>query len=435
MREPLGRAASAPENRAGDRRQAPARSQPPGAGSLRDRVPGQPRQRARPSPVASTLKREGRSPPSSRALEEVDVRGSVITLDALHTTRNTALRLRRCHGAHYLFTVKGNAPETFQTLETIDWDRDATSHFFENHEKAHGRIERRRIQVLEPLEDLINYPSVRQIFRITRKRYQVTTGKASIEVAYDMTSLPPEPAAAERLLALNRGHWVVENRNHRPRDTTFGEDACLMHTGHGPSNGRHRQPHGARHHLPSRLPPRPSCGPTLCHGPPGSDPCGHRTPLRCGHRTPLREVPAPFASRNSPAGSPIMECSGRFRTVAAPSRVRSGSFPLHRPPAPPLAPRSRIPRTDLQVLSCREGQTTRTQYEITLDLHLTDLRDSSNLELICFFYLQLMMFKASLKRVCPPPNLIIYLINLNCDQCVGVPGGLTGGSYQWYPRF
>ena len=48
--------------------------------------------------------------------------------------------------------------------------------------------------------------------------------------------MPPEQADAERLLALNRGRWVVENRNHRRRDTTFGEDACLIHTGDGPSN-------------------------------------------------------------------------------------------------------------------------------------------------------------------------------------------------------
>ena len=76
-------------------------------------------------------------------LEEVDVGGSVITLDALHTTRNTALAIRHRHGAHYLFTVKGNAPETFQTLETIDWDRDATSRFCEDDDLAHGRIEKR----------------------------------------------------------------------------------------------------------------------------------------------------------------------------------------------------------------------------------------------------------------------------------------------------
>ncbi|MDE2925172.1 MAG: ISAs1 family transposase [Acidobacteriota bacterium] len=166
-------------------------------------------------------------------LEDIDVRGAVITPDALHTTRNTALAIRRGHGAHYLFTVKGNAPETFHTLETIDWDRDATARFSEPDEKAHGRIDRRQIQVLKPLRGLINYPQVRQIFRVTRQRTQVKTDEESLEVAYGMASLEPEQANAERLLALNRGHWVVENRNHRPRDTTFGEDACLMHTGHG----------------------------------------------------------------------------------------------------------------------------------------------------------------------------------------------------------
>ena len=74
------------------------------------------------------------------------------------------------------------------------------------------------------------------MFRITRKQHRVKTGEASIEVTYGLTSLPPQQVDAERLLALNRGHWVIENRNHRPRDTTFGEDASLMHTGHGPSN-------------------------------------------------------------------------------------------------------------------------------------------------------------------------------------------------------
>ena len=49
-----------------------------------------------------------------------------------------------------------------------------------------------------------------------------------------------------RLLALNRGHWTVENLNHRFRDTTFAEDACLMHTRHGPSNNAILNTHRAR---------------------------------------------------------------------------------------------------------------------------------------------------------------------------------------------
>ncbi len=37
-------------------------------------------------------------------------------------------------------TVKGNAPETHETLACIDWGKDATGTFMENVEKAHGRI-------------------------------------------------------------------------------------------------------------------------------------------------------------------------------------------------------------------------------------------------------------------------------------------------------
>ena len=58
----------------------------------------------------------------------------------------------------------------------------------------------------------------------------------SSEYAYGITSLSPEQAGPERLVALNRGHWTIENQNHRHRDTTFAEDACLMRTRLGPSN-------------------------------------------------------------------------------------------------------------------------------------------------------------------------------------------------------
>ena len=189
-------------------------------------------------PIAShTYTEEGGEIAAIQALlEEVEVRGAVITLDALHTTRNTILALRHRHGAHYLLTVKGNSPETYETLETIHWDRDATSRFCEDTQLAHGRIEERRVQVLEPLPGLTNYSQVRQVFRITRTRTVVKTDETSVEVVYGITSLPPDQADTERLLALNRGHWTIENRNHHLRDTTFGEDACRMHTGHGPSN-------------------------------------------------------------------------------------------------------------------------------------------------------------------------------------------------------
>jgi hypothetical protein len=53
-------------------------------------------------------------------------------------------------------------------------------------------------------------------------------------VAYRITSLGPERAGAGRLLALDRGHWGIENGLHHVRDVGPGEDACRVRTGHAP---------------------------------------------------------------------------------------------------------------------------------------------------------------------------------------------------------
>ncbi len=36
------------------------------------------------------------------------------------------------------------------------------------------------------------------------------------------------------MLALNRGHWGIENRLHWVRDVTFDEDRCQVRKGYGP---------------------------------------------------------------------------------------------------------------------------------------------------------------------------------------------------------
>ena len=54
-------------------------------------------------------------------------------------------------------------------------------------------------------------------------------------VRYGITSLPPSVATPARLLELRRGHWAIENRLHRCKDVTLGEDASLIHVGQGPT--------------------------------------------------------------------------------------------------------------------------------------------------------------------------------------------------------
>lgn len=53
-------------------------------------------------------------------------------------------------------------------------------------------------------------------------------------MSYLITSLSPQKASPQRLLALNRGHWEIENRLHWVRDVVFGEDLSQIRTGAGP---------------------------------------------------------------------------------------------------------------------------------------------------------------------------------------------------------
>ncbi len=46
--------------------------------------------------------------------------------------------------------------------------------------------------------------------------------------------LPPAAACPQRLLALWRGHWSIENRLHWVRDVTFDEDRCQVRVGAAP---------------------------------------------------------------------------------------------------------------------------------------------------------------------------------------------------------
>lgn len=95
-------------------------------------------------------------------------------------------------------------------------------------------METREIWTSTRLNEFVDFPHVGQVARVERTRQQVTSGKVHTEVAYLITSLSPEQASPERLLALNRGHWEIENRLHWVRDVTFGEDLSQIRKGSGP---------------------------------------------------------------------------------------------------------------------------------------------------------------------------------------------------------
>ena len=170
-------------------------------------------------------------------LSLIDVRGCVVTGDAMFAQRRLSRQIRR-KGGDYLWCVKENQATLYNDIATLfatpplpalpDDFLTATSL-----DTAHGRYEERRLTASSLLVGHSDWPAARQVFRLERRTLQ-GDGRWQESVAYGVTSLPRAVADAERLLALARGHWGIENGLFYRRDVTLGEDRSLLRRGNGP---------------------------------------------------------------------------------------------------------------------------------------------------------------------------------------------------------
>jgi predicted transposase YbfD/YdcC len=168
-------------------------------------------------------------------LDAMDIQGKDVSADALLTQRRLAEYLVTERKAHYHFTVKGNQPGVLQDLELYFKDR-GKPHFVEQTPPDHGRIETRKIWTTTELNDYLDFPHVGQAFVVERHSMEKKSGASSHEIAYGITSRTPEQADAQRVLAVNRGHWSIENSCHYIIDWNYDEDRSRIRTGYGPEN-------------------------------------------------------------------------------------------------------------------------------------------------------------------------------------------------------
>lgn len=154
-----------------------------------------------------------------------DLAGAVITIDALHTQRDTAQAIIG-RQADYVMTVKGNMPTLYRRLKKLPW---AAIPAVSSVSTDHGRRVRRTIKAtLAPA--WIEFTGAAQVAQI--RRTVTKKGKKTIEVVYLITSdADAEPTA---LAAWIRGHWEIENKLHWVRDVTYQEDKSLIRTGNAP---------------------------------------------------------------------------------------------------------------------------------------------------------------------------------------------------------
>ena len=188
-------------------------------------------------PVASRSDREegGEQQALRDWLEEVDLRGRVITLDAGHAGKEIQEGIVKQHGGDVVVTLKGNCPETCATLRGLSRAGSEYRAASEEWTRSKGRWERRSIGVFPPLRGLLDYPCAQQAWRLQRETRETRNGPRTVTHACGVTSLLPKRASAADLPGMLRRHWEVENGNHYRRDVTPGEDRSRFRTGHGPA--------------------------------------------------------------------------------------------------------------------------------------------------------------------------------------------------------
>ncbi len=85
------------------------------------------------------------------------------------------------------------------------------------------------------LNSYLHFPRVAQAFLIQRSVIHKKPHKQSDELPYGITSHSPLTASPQPLLALNRGHCIVESTHHI-LDWSWDEDPCRIRSGYGPEN-------------------------------------------------------------------------------------------------------------------------------------------------------------------------------------------------------
>lgn len=178
----------------------------------------------------------GELPAAMNIVKHIDLRGKLITGDALFAQRHLSAWIVD-FGGDYIWTVKDNQSQLYHDIETLFAPDERVPGFSQGQldfrtarkwNKGHGRLECRTLTASSMLKDFANWPHAEQVFRLERYCERVADGKVTLEVRHGVTSLAVSEASAARLLQEVRAHWQVENGLHYRRDDTLHEDRCRL---------------------------------------------------------------------------------------------------------------------------------------------------------------------------------------------------------------
>lgn len=172
-------------------------------------------------------------------LEMLQLQEATVTIDAMGCQKDIAQKIVDRRG-HYVLALKGNQSALHDDVQAFMDDRitrGVTRHgdYYETVEKSHGRIETRKCWTCGQVDWLTRRHAWAGLATMAAVECTRTVNeKTSTERRYFISS--HSGRQAQKLAALIRNHWQVENSLHWTLDVCFNEDQCRVRVANAAEN-------------------------------------------------------------------------------------------------------------------------------------------------------------------------------------------------------
>lgn len=171
-------------------------------------------------------------------LKQLEIAGSIITIDAMGTQKGIANLIREKQ-AHYILALKKNHKRFYRKVEsTFAQARDLkfksmVVRSLKTNDYGHQRIEEREYTILPMMyffKYKKNWRDLSAIICVKTKTQFLQKGKKDEEATrYYITSVPFK--MHEKMCEAIRTHWCIENKLHYKLDVGLHEDRCQIYRG------------------------------------------------------------------------------------------------------------------------------------------------------------------------------------------------------------
>ena len=182
--------------------------------------------------VMGQLKTDAKSNEIPELLALLDIKGALVTIDAMGTQADIAHTIID-KGADFLLAVKGNQRALHQRVKEAFAAQSEEVENVTQIEAQRSRKEYREYQTIAAPKELIDakWPTIQTFGKVIS--YRVHKGEGKLQTRYYISSAI---LSSEELADVARGYWAVENQLHWVLDVTMNEDACQISRGDGAEN-------------------------------------------------------------------------------------------------------------------------------------------------------------------------------------------------------